>query len=216
MLLPPSCPACGRLGPAPCVRCSAACRRAPPFPVPPGLDACHAAFVYEGVARELVARIKYRNARSAIGWLARAMAGFVVGAEVDTITWVPTTRTHRHARGFDHAELLARRVAHQLRVPTRRLLERANGPPQTGRTLAERWHGPSFRSTASLRNRPPRVVVVVDDIVTTGASLAAAAHVLRAAGVTTVLGVVAARTPPARRAISVRQKQPTEGPRSIS
>src|SRR5262249_18751814 len=120
MLLPASCPACGRLGPAPCATCLAACRPAPPFPVPPRLDACHAVFVHEGAGRELVARIKYRNARSAIGWLARAMGALVVGVEVETVTWVPTTRAHRGARGFDHAELLGRRVGRQLRVPTRR------------------------------------------------------------------------------------------------
>jgi predicted amidophosphoribosyltransferase len=174
-------------------------------------------FVYEGAARELVARIKYRKARSAIGWLARAMGALVVGVEVEIVTWVPTTRAHRGARGFDHAELLARRVGRQLRVPTRRLLDRTTSAPQTGRTLAERWQGPSFRPAAGLRSRPPpRAVLVVDDIVTTGASLAAAAQALRAAGATTVLGVVAARTPPARRPGGARQERSAEAPRSIS
>ena len=47
----------------------------PPRPAPPpvGVDAWCAAFAYEGVARELVARVKYRNVRAVVPWLAVAM-----------------------------------------------------------------------------------------------------------------------------------------------
>ncbi len=197
MLLPASCPICGRLGAAPCGECVLLLRRAPPGPLPPYLDACHAFLAYDGAAaRDLVARLKYRNARSALGWLAQGVAALVDARAVSEVTWAPTTPDRRRARGFDQAELLARRVSRTLGRPCHGLLRRRPGPHQTGRTLSERRHGVAFEPAARLWRRPPTgPVLVVDDVVTSGASLAAAAKTLRAAGVPSVLAAAAARTP---------------------
>lgn len=195
MLLVTRCPACGTPGPAPCDRCASELRRAPSLACPPGLDALHAVLAYEGVGRELVARLKYRNARAVVGGLAAAMAALVAGSveRFDAVTWAPTSVARRRARGFDQAEVLARRVARQLGVPAVALLRRAHGPPQTGRAAAERRRGPEFVPARSAR--PPDRVLVVDDVVTTGATLTAAARTLRRGGATTVVGLAAARTP---------------------
>jgi predicted amidophosphoribosyltransferase len=165
-------------------------RPAPPLPPPPGVDRCVALVAYEGPAREVVARLKYRNHRSALTTLATAMAAGVT-TRPDVVTWVPTTAARRQARGFDHAELLARAVARALRRPCHDLLARAPGPPQTGRPRAERLVGPAL--VARGRVRPH--VLVVDDVVTSGATCTAAARALRAAGARTVDVVAAARTP---------------------
>jgi predicted amidophosphoribosyltransferase len=159
--------------------------------VPPGLDRLTAVFAYRGVARELVARVKYRNARAAVAWLAETMA-VRVAAPVDVVTWAPTTPDRRRARGFDHAELLARAVARRLGRPARRLLVRRPGPPQTGAGRTARGAAPRFAPACSVAGRR---VLVVDDVVTTGATLTAAAATLRQGGATAVVAVVAARTP---------------------
>lgn len=197
MLLPTSCPICGRLGAAPCAQCVLLLRRAPPGPLPPNLDVCRAFLAYDGpAARDLVARLKYRNARSSLGWLAQGVAALVDANDVSEITWAPTTPDRRRTRGFDQAELLARRVSRSLGRPCHALLRRCPGPHQTGRTLHERRHGVAFEPASRLWRRPPSgPVLVVDDVVTSGASLAAAAKTLRAAGVPSVLAVAAARTP---------------------
>jgi predicted amidophosphoribosyltransferase len=189
MLLATTCPACGAVGPAPCPGCRSATRPAPALPPPPGVDRCVALLAYEGVGREVVARLKYRNARSALPWLATGMAALVAGDEVDAVTWVPTTAARRRARGFDQGRLLARAVARRLGVPCRPLLRRLPGPPQTGASRAERLRGPRLVA----RRPPPRRVLLVDDVVTTGATLAAAARALRAAGDVRVTAVAAAR-----------------------
>jgi predicted amidophosphoribosyltransferase len=160
---------------------------------PPGLDRLVVAFAYEGVARELVARVKYRNARAAVAWLADAMVERL-GREppVDVVTWAPTTPARRRARGFDHAELLARAVGRRRGIPVRGLLTREPGPVQTGARRAERRCGPQLRARPAVGGRS---VLLVDDVVTTGATLTAAAGALRRSGAPAVLGLVAARTP---------------------
>ena len=192
MLLPVTCPACGTPGAAPCSACRAAIRPAPALALPEGLDGCAAALAYEGPARELVARLKYRNARSAVPFLTASMAALVDASTVDVVTWAPTTTARRRSRGFDHAQLLARAVARRLGLPCRALLwRRPSDGPQTGRSLAQRRRGPIFDP----RRTVPARVLLVDDVVTSGATASAAARGLRAGGARQVQLVVAARTP---------------------
>lgn len=189
MLLAIRCPSCGATGSAPCARCVAEMAPAAPFPVPPGLGSCRALLAYEGPARDVVAQLKYRNARTSARWLARGMAQLAPFGGVDLVTWAPTTQLRVRSRGFDHAELLARRVAAHLGVRCRATLARLPGPPQTGRTLLERRDGPQFLAAGDATGL---TVLVVDDVVTTGATLAAAAAALRAAGAVEVHAVAAA------------------------
>lgn len=208
-VLPGRCPGCGARAEPVCGACAAGLR--PPLPAPPplGVDAWAAAFAYEGVVRELVARLKYRNARSALPWLAGAAADAALrklggGSDAvrrgaafgDVVTWVPTTALRRRDRGFDHGALLARAVARRLGLPARHLVVRLDGSPQTGRAASERRAGPrcvARRPVDGLR------AVLVDDVATTGATLSAAARALRGAGAAQVVAVTVCRTPPPRR-----------------
>ena len=196
VLLPTRCPICHALGEAPCHDCRADLRPPPALPVPTGVDRLAVLFAYEGAGRHLVTRLKYRNARSSLGWLAAALAEVAIGPNQprpDVVTWVPTSPSRRRDRGFDQAELLARRLARRLRIPARRVLIHDAGDPQTGRSAAERWLGPPLGVRPRVRV-PPRVLLV-DDVVTTGATMAVAARALRQAGATSVTAVAAARTP---------------------
>ena len=164
------------------------------MPVVPPLSVVHAALSYDGPGRELVARLKYRNHRGSLPWLASAMAAELPPSAVASciITWAPTTDARRRQRGFDHAELLATQVAAALDRPAVRLLRRRAGAPQTGLTLAaRRSNSPRFAPCGHVRS----CVVVVDDVVTTGTTLAAAAAALLEAGASSVIGLVAAATP---------------------
>lgn len=164
-------------------------------PCPSGLTSCVAVLRYEGAGRDLVTALKYRNHRAALDRLARAGAARVVGA-VDVVTWPPTSAARRRRRGYDQAELAARAVAGHLGRPARPLLRREGGPPQTGRSAADRRDGPRFtaRRGAAARVAGARVLLV-DDVVTTGATLRAAARVLAELGADEVHGLALARTP---------------------
>lgn len=150
---------------------------------------------FEGVARQVLLGLKYRNHRSVAGALAAHLVRSWAPGEVDVVTWAPTSGSRARGRGFDQAELLARSVARELGVPCRRMLWRTHGLPQTGRTRTERLQGPGYRG------RSPRSglrVLLVDDVVTTGATLAAACEALHSAGVAHVVAVAAAATPGVR------------------
>jgi predicted amidophosphoribosyltransferase len=194
-LFPVPCPCGDRRTPC-CERCEAALRPAPVQPPPPGIDWWEAPYAYEGVARELVARAKYRNARIAIAWfgaaIARACRARFDRGEVDVITWAPASAARRRANGVDHGESLARAVARIVDAPARRLLVRDDAIAQTGADRLARRRGPALHVLCSV---VAGRVLVIDDVATTGATLTAAARALREAGAWSVGAATATRTP---------------------
>lgn len=197
-VFPAWCAGCGARGAAVCERCAAALVAAPSLAPPAFVDDWVALFAYEGVARELTARIKYRNARAVVPWFAERLAAAAAARfpPIDAVTWAPTTTAHRRGRGFDHAQVLAAHVARRLGRPACSLLTRTTQQPQTGRHASERRHGVGFVATDA--KPAPLTVVLVDDVTTTGATIRAAATALRAAGVRHVYAATIARTPPGR------------------
>ena len=151
-----------------------------------------AATQFAGLGKQLVVGLKYRNRRRLAYHLAEQLSRRLDSTQIDIITWAPTSRDHVRQRGYDQAELLARALAARWRKPCRRMLFRRHGPTQTGRTRAQRLHGPQFASRP-LR-RPPRVLVI-DDVVTTGATLHAARAALLGAGARSVVLAAVAATP---------------------
>ena len=192
-IFPLRCAGCGVAAEPVCSECADTLRLPDPAAPPRGVDHWVAAFAYEGVAADLIARVKYRAMRAVIPWLADAIVDALVGepgtTAVDVVTWAPTTAARRRARGFDHGALLGRAVARRLDRPGRALLRREPGPPQTGSPARAR-SAVRFAARAS----PPRALVV-DDVATTGATLTAAALALRAQGAAEVFAATAGRTP---------------------
>ena len=194
MIFISSCAGCNEPGDVLCRRC-----RFSLVSTTPVLAAAEvrAAMPFDGVARQAVLGLKFRNRRGVAKQLASLMVRRLLPARgvtrsVDLVTWAPTSAARIADRGYDQAELLARAVAKELGVPCRRMLYRTHGSPQAGRDRTARIGGPSFRA------RTPRQamrVLVVDDVVTTGATLAAARQSLLAAGVAEVQCIAAAATP---------------------
>ena len=155
--------------------------------------------MYSGPVRAALHALKYRGERRLADPLAAALAERWrrAGRGGDVITWVPVHPSRRRERGFDQAEELARRMAHELGLPAAALLERRL------RTTAQHALGQTERASNTLTAfRPSPVLraayggawaVVVDDILTTGATLGGCAAALLAGGAGGVSAVAVAR-----------------------
>jgi predicted amidophosphoribosyltransferase len=192
-LLPARCPGCGAAGALVCERCAASLVVPQFASPPPPLDWWASCFVYEGVARELVARAKYRGERRFLHAVAQRVVTLVgyAPAPVELVTWVPASTARLRSQGVDHGELLARSVARTLGVPPVLRLLRRPGRAQTGLAAHERRGGPDLRP---IGRSDGATILVVDDVATTGGTLSAAARALRSSGAACVFAVTIART----------------------
>jgi predicted amidophosphoribosyltransferase len=202
MIFTSSCAGCRRPGPVLCRTCRLVLAAPPAMPTSGDVIA---AVPFVGRSREVVLSLKYGNRRQLGHHLAglvvnRILAAGIAPTDIDVVTWAPTSSSRRHRRGFDQAELVARRVALQLGLPCRRLLRRDGAaPPQTGLDRATRLHGPVFTAAPNVAGQR---VLVVDDVVTTGSTLRSAARALEQAGAVEVRKAAVATTP----AIVTRQQ----------
>lgn len=194
------CPACVRALPwlrgRPCPRCALPRHRGRA-----GCPAAGAAFAaawaplaYEGVARDLVAALKFRAAVQLADLMAAQIAaGLPAGLRsVEAVVPVPPHRGRRRRRGFDPAGLLAGALARRLELPVAPCLRRGGGRRQVGAGRAAR-RDPRRLSVEAARAVPAHALLV-DDVHTTGATLDACARALRAGGCRAVVAVSYART----------------------
>lgn len=105
------------------------------------------------------------------------------------ITNVPRRRSKIIEYSYDHAEVLARRIAHNLGIEYFQVLTSKSKKAQKETHGIERVHNAQFEykpgKSTSLKGK---TVILIDDIVTTGASLSACAKLIRALGCRNVIG----------------------------
>src|SRR5918996_1271810 len=116
LLGPLKCAGCGRDGGPICPLCLA--HLSPPGVdrAVPGIHRVVVAWEYDGPARNLVLDLKLGGRRRAAGRMAAAMSAAAArsGLRSEAITWVPGRRRESAQRGYDHAQLLAEKVARRL------------------------------------------------------------------------------------------------------
>jgi predicted amidophosphoribosyltransferase len=195
-LVPPLCAACGRsCRPTAilCTRCGRRLAAADPLlgSGPAGLDRAWSSAPYEGVARDLVAALKFRRLLPVAGLMAERIQWLAPAHMLSgTVVPVPPAPTRLRRRGFDPAGELAAALGERLSAEVTPCLRRRGSGRQVGRRRAERvGHPPRMHAAGPA----PRSVLLVDDVLTTGATLTACARALRTAGASRVVAVTFAR-----------------------
>lgn len=215
LAVPPACLVCRAALPRVELRLCADCTRAVPW-LPArvcrrcglpshrrGCPAAGAAFgrawapvAYDGVARELVAALKFRAALPVAALMAAHIAANLpddIRLPAAVLVPVPPQPSRRRRRGFDPAAELTTRLAARLSMPQHACLRRRDhGRPQVGATRSQRRR--PGRLAIELRAPPPPIALLVDDVHTTGATLDACARALLAGGCETVTAITYART----------------------
>ncbi|MCJ2080239.1 ComF family protein [Methylobacterium sp. J-090] len=220
LVYPPTCPGCGAATAQPHALCPACwaqlrfierpfCQRlGTPFAVdhgtgpllspramadPPVFGRARAAVLYDGIARDLVHRLKYDDRLDLAPTLARMMAtaGAELLGEADCLVPVPLHRWRLWRRRFNQAALLAQGIADLKGVPTQpRTLARVKATrSQVGLSRAARARNlqGAFRVPDAARpGLQGRRVLLIDDVATTGATANAASRALLRAGAASV------------------------------
>ena len=204
LLYPPRCPFCGRVLERGEDRMCALCQRElprtdGPGSAPEGCDLCLSPLCYRGGVRRAVHRYKFKGGAGLSGLfgelMARCLSDCRDGA-ADLVTWAPLHPKRKKRRGYDQAELLARRTAELCGIPAVSTLEkvRITGTQSQQNTEADRRANVegTYRALPGLDLTGKRVVLV-DDVVTTGSTLAQCAACLRGAGAAEVVALTFAR-----------------------
>jgi len=147
---------------------------------------------HEGLVKEIVHVAKYERAKAGLFEIAQFLSGLIPYFETDIIcTHIPTATSRIRERGYDQAEVIARRLSSENHLPYSRLLARLGQAHQVGSKRTERIAHvkDAFRPVNEARIKGAHIILV-DDVCTTGASLEAAARTLKRAGAKRVDAIV--------------------------
>ena len=190
LLAPARCGICECEGALLCAECRAAWLPDRAVALPAGnLSASAALGPYEGGLGAAIRTMKYGGVQGLAHELGAALVPAIrrVTAHAPfrvTLVPIPTDKGRVHARGFDHAALLASAAGAAASLPVRSLLTRIRATdPLHSASRSERakiLHG----AISCLDDvEPPSAVVLIDDIQTSGATAREAARALRVSGV---------------------------------
>ncbi|MDP3093691.1 MAG: ComF family protein [bacterium] len=197
IILPRSCVGCGKEGKYICEKCSLFLSEAPSLFQQGSVEEVVSCWEYEGLIKEIIFKIKYDGMFDAIDELVeKAFETREPYVPEDTIiTFVPLFKKKERRRGFNQAELIAKKIGEITRKKILPLLEKIKDTPsQTKLDKTKRLVNvkDSFRrkELSSFSDN----VLLVDDIWTSGATMKECAKVLRKSGVKRVFGFTLART----------------------
>jgi competence protein ComFC len=190
VIVPPSCPHCGRPVPGggECGRCRGDEK---------SIDGIRAPFIFEGVIRRAVHELKYNNLRDLAPDLAALLHAYVRSNSVPGEVYVPVPLHPRRLRerGYNQSALLARELGRLDGVAVEEgcLVRTVFRPPQV-RTASVEERRRNVAGAFACRDRrlAGKRVVLIDDVLTSGATLGAGAGALKAAGVVSVWGLTVA------------------------
>ena len=190
-IMPPLCPRCGKpqLSGILCSSCVSWQAE---------IDGIRSPFRFDGVMRQAIHQLKYRNLRTLAAPLARLLNDYLITSPVpgEVLVPVPLHRKRLRERGYNQSSLLARELGKLTSLPVVDgcLIRQRHAPPQTRTsTVDERQSNVADAFACGDQRLRDKQVLLIDDVSTSGATLDACAAALKAAGATSVWGLVLAR-----------------------
>jgi len=190
LITPPVCPMCGRPQPGGtlCPECTSWTAE---------IDGIRSPFVFDGVIRQAIHELKYRNLRALAIPLAELLHSYIIENPVPGEVLVPVPLHHKRwrERGYNQSGLLARELG------------KLGGLPVVDDCLVRKQHTLPQARSASVGERQKNVagafacrdgrlhgkkVLLIDDVTTSRSTLNACATALKSAGASSVWGLVLA------------------------
>jgi ComF family protein len=162
------------------------------------IDGIRAPFKFDGVVRQAVHQLKYRNLRVLAGTLAQLMSDYLTDYPLpgEVLVPVPLHRKRLRERGYNQSELLARELGRLANLPVVDdclVRERHAVPQARAMNVEERRRNVAGVFCCRNDRLRGKQVLLIDDVATSGATLDACAAALKAAGAISVWGLVLSR-----------------------
>ncbi len=190
VISPPVCPRCGRPQSRGmlCPECADSQAE---------IDGIRAPFFFDGVIRQAIHQLKYRNLRALAIPLAELLHDYLIENPISggVLVPVPLHRRRYRERGYNQSVLLARELGRlsSLPVAENSLVRRSYAPPQArSASISERRDNVANAFACRDERLQGKEVILVDDVSTSGATLNTCAGVLKSAGAEAVWGLVLA------------------------
>jgi ComF family protein len=165
--------------------------------MPAEIDGIRSPFIFDGVIRQAIHELKYQNLRALVPMMARLLYDYLVENPVpgDVLVPVPLHRKRWRERGYNQSVLLADGLGRLIGLPVVMdcLVRHRYAPPQARSAGVSERHRNVADAFNCLDGRlEDKHIILIDDVSTSGATLHACARALKAAGATTVWGLVMA------------------------
>ncbi len=179
--VPPFCQTCGKPTYYEVARCTFCCQQKITFKV-------RSLAPYDGMVRELIVHYKLGRKKKLANYLIEASLKNYIEyfKEVDLITFIPATRRCLKERGFNQAELLAKRIAKEVNLPLVDTLFYKREPVEQ-KSLGFKERKENLRDIFSIKAEvnsqiTAQSLLLVDDVLTTGSTLKEACCILKKEG----------------------------------
>lgn len=188
---PPLCPKCGRPQPSGilCPTCVS---------WPAKIDGIRFPFRFDGIMRQAIHQLKYRNLRALAVTLSQLLRDYLVANPIpaEALVPVPLHPKRLRERGYNQSNLLARELGKLtgLAVVDDCLIRQRAAPPQArSASVEERRRNVAEAFICRDHQLRERQVLLIDDVATSGATLDACAAAVKASGAASVWGLALAR-----------------------
>jgi ComF family protein len=164
---------------------------------PPAFDAMRSWAIYEGVIKDMIHALKYKNRLSIALPLGQYLANFfeTLHWEIDLIVPVAISPKRQRARGYNQSTAIARVFQRHTGLPlkTNALGRIKHTRSQVGLGVEERLQNVEAVFWASTSRIKGKRILVIDDVCTSSATMRSCAASLKSAGAIKVYGLTVAR-----------------------